>query len=92
MGLRTTSLIALGFIPKKIGKRIEEQMGQKADPQGSPAQGPTGLAQTAFYMRLILRFVQLPKLSSRRMVRPVNEFPISMTERVRAVGSSEGNV
>ena len=67
-------------------------MGQKADPQGSPAQGLTGLAQTAFYMRLILCFVHLPKLSSRRMVRPVNEFPISMTEQVRAVGSSEGNV
>jgi hypothetical protein len=40
-------------------------MGQKADPQDSPAQGLTGLAQTASYMRLILCFVHLPKLSSR---------------------------
>jgi hypothetical protein len=67
-------------------------MGQKADPQGNPAQGLTDLAQTASYIRLTHCFVDLPKLSSRRMVRPVNEFPISMTEQVQAVGSSEGNV
>jgi hypothetical protein len=46
-------------------------------------QGLTHFARTASYMRLILCFVHLPKLSSRRMVRPVNEFPISMTEQVR---------
>ena len=67
-------------------------MGQKADAQGSPPQGLKDLAQTASYVRLILCFVHLPKLSSRRMVRPVNEFPISMTEQVQAVGSSERNV
>jgi hypothetical protein len=67
-------------------------MGQKADPQDSPAQGLTDLAQTASHVRLILCFVHLPKLSSRRMARPVNEFPISMTEQVQAVGTSEANV